>query len=189
MAMRCIADHYEENERLPIVLEIGCADGQGTMRFAGFTQLTICVDPMVSIDGNARPDVMSPSFEDMPPDQEKITMFKRRTREFPVELVMGCSLWEETLASVDKILAGRKVDVLIVDGCHHPFEAVWADLIAYYPLVRQYGYIILDDLYEDCIQQVYDQSIENGLLEPHDRWSIKTTQILQDCAALRKTLI
>lgn len=181
--MECIRDFQKEFNRLPVVLEIGCADGQGTMRYAGFTEYTICVDPMVA----ERPDIFSTSMENLVQDQDKINLFYRRVQDFPLSLVIGASLWKETYDKVVSVLNGRKVDVLIVDGCHHPFEAVWGDFEMYYPLVSKGGYVVFDDLYEDCILQAYNQAAENHNMIKHDRWSINNINILQDAASLKKT--
>ena len=126
MTMQCIADFQKEFSRLPLVLEIGCADGQGTMRYAGFCSRVICVDPMVC----GRPDVDSRKKSDMKSDQQKIDIFIERTKHFTVDLIVGCSLWEETIRELKNSLNGEKVDVLVIDGCHHPFEAVWGDFEA-----------------------------------------------------------
>jgi cephalosporin hydroxylase len=182
MTMECIARLNQEDCRLPTVIEIGCADGQGTMRYAGFTGLTICVDPMIS----GRPDIVSTSKADMPPDPEKMADFKRRTQEFPVKLVQGCSLWPEAIKEVEQLLDWQKADILVIDGCHHPFEAVWGDFKAYYHFVRKGGYVIFDDLYEDCILQAYEKAATEHKMEKVDRFYLPPHN-LQDTAALRKT--
>jgi len=183
MTMQCIADFNKKNGRLPLVVEIGCADGQGTMRYAGFCEKVICIDPMVS----ERPDIFSTKFEDRPADPDKIDDFNRRTFEFPVELIIGCSLWPETIKALHAKLGGQKIDILVIDGCHHPFEAVWGDFEAYYPLVNKGGYVVFDDLYEDCILQAYNLAQEKHKMEQLDRWSVRKPNILQDTAALIKT--
>jgi cephalosporin hydroxylase len=186
MTMQCISLLNQEGCRLPTVIEIGCADGQGTMRYAGFTGLTICVDPMIG----GRPDIISSAKEDMTPDAEKLASFWRRNSEFPVKLVQGCSLWPESIQEVEQILMEKKadllVDILVVDGCHHPFEAVWGDFEAYYRFVRKGGYVVFDDLYEDCILQAYEKAISERNMEKVDRFYLPPHN-LQEVAALRKT--
>lgn len=180
MTMQCIVDFYNEFNRRPVVIEIGCADGQGTMRYAGFCEKVICVDPMVS----QRPDIDSRVKETFAADEEKVAAFKRRTSEFNVQLIMGCSLWDETLASVKQALGKSKADILVIDGCHHPYEAVIGDFNAYYDFVNVGGYIIFDDLYEDCILKAYDEAALK--MEKWDRWGIKEKHCLQECASLKK---
>lgn len=183
MTMQCIADFYKATGRRPIVLEIGCAEGQGTQRYAGFCEKVICVDPMVG----GRPDIFSKSETDnLQVDSAKLADFKRRTQDFPVELVIGASLWKKTIDEVEKKLSGAKVDILVVDGCHHPFEAVWADFVEYFKFVSKDGFVIFDDLYEDCILQAYDKAQKDYDLVEHERWSVRKPNILQDVGALRR---
>jgi len=181
MAMQCIADFYRKNARRPVVLEIGCAEGQGTMRYAGFCERVICVDPMVE----GRPDVFSTNRVGIHVSSHgKIDEFKRRTREFPVELIVGCSLWPDVIDQVRNSLGGDRVDVLIIDGCHHPFEAVWGDFVAYYPFVSQGGFVIFDDLYEECIFKAYQKAQEELGMVEHERWSVRRSNIFQDVGSL-----
>lgn len=184
MTMQCIADFYKENKRRPIVLEIGCADGQGVQRYGGFCERVICVDPMVQ----GRPDIFSSDQNDtfFKPDDSKIADFKRRTGDYTVDLVIGCSLWKNVIDEVERRLNGSKVDILVIDGCHHPFEAVWGDFQAYLKFVSDDGFVIFDDLYEECIIQAYDKAqTECGFVE-HERWSVRNDHILQDVGALRR---
>ena len=183
MTMQCIGDFYREFGRRPVVLEIGCADGQGTMRFAGFCECVICVDPMVA----DRPDIFSRVKGEYPADTGKVELFTRRTSEFPVKLAKASSLWPEAIAEVKSLLGNTKIDILVIDGCHHPFEAVWGDFDAYYPLVSTGGYVIFDDLYEDCILKAYEQAAAQHGMIKHDRWGINKPDALQDCASLKKT--
>jgi cephalosporin hydroxylase len=181
MTMRCISFFNDEKKKLPVVVEIGCADGQGTMRFAGFTRKTICIDPMVE----GRPDIDSRKKIELKPDSAKLELFTRRTQDFPVHLIQGCSLWEETFSSLKNILNGELIDILVIDGCHHPFEAVWDDFEKYFPLVSPGGYIVFDDLYEECIQSAFDKAKEKYKLQEVSNWSVKLPHILQHCAALK----
>jgi hypothetical protein len=184
MAMQCIADWSKANGgKLPNVLEIGCADGQGTMRYAGFCNAVLCIDPMVS----DRPDIDSREPFCYEPDSTKVEIFKRRVIGFNnTSLIIGCSLWPGTIAMAKSALGGRSVDVLIIDGCHHPFEAVWGDFETYYSLVSKGGFVIFDDLYEDCILQAYELAALSKSMRKHDRWS-SPAPLLQDVGSLEKT--
>lgn len=182
MAMEAIARLNREGVRLPTVIEIGTADGQGTSRYAGFCGKVIGVDMMAS----GRPDIVSYYKEPSEVDESKLESFKNRTRELPVDLVIGSSAWEETVQQVKEKLGGKKADVLVVDGCHHPFEAVWKDFTLYQPLVSENGYIIFDDLYEECIEQAYRKAIDEFDYEEVDRFKIHTDSCLQDTGLLRK---
>ena len=65
-------------------------------------------------------------------------------RGYQPRIVLGDSHAVETVASVVDILAGRKVDVLFIDG-DHSVEAVTADAERYIPMVRPGGLIIFHD--------------------------------------------
>lgn len=184
MAMQCVADWSKRHDgKLPTVLEIGCADGQGTMRYAGFCGVVLCVDPMM----RERPDVNSRVPFCYETDTTKIEIFRRRTLGFDnVGLIVGCSLWPDVVKTVKAALNKRTIDILIIDGCHHPFEAVWGDFETYYPLVSTGGFVIFDDLYEECIAKAYDLAAMSKSMVKHDRWSSPAPE-LQDVGSLEKT--
>jgi cephalosporin hydroxylase len=182
MVMQCIADFQKENNKLPLVLEIGCADGQGVMRYGGFCRKVICIDPMV----NGRPDIDSRTAEKLNVDIDKLNTLRRRVQDFDVSVIIGCSLWDEAFNKLKELLKDETIDILVVDGCHHPFEAVWNDYEKYSPLVTTGGYVIFDDTYEECIQQVVDKVLETGNYEKHDFFSIRKPDILQEVVALKK---
>ncbi len=184
MAVEAIHRLNTEENRLPIVIEIGCADGQGTMRYAGLCKKVIAIDAMVQ----GRPDIISDQKEHMNLDEAKLNDFQRRVSDFPVELVIGSSTWDETVSKVQELLGNEKADLLIVDGCHHPFEAVWKDFELYSPMVKTGGYVIFDDLYEECIELAYKKCISELSYLEIDRWSIRNERILQDVGLLRKLL-
>ena len=186
MVMQCINDL--NLDRLPVVVELGCADGEGVARYGGFCDKIICVDPMVS----NRPDIESYKLENLACDEGKVKKFESNTSHIVnhVTLIKGCSAWEESIEAVKKELDGNMIDVLLIDGVHHPFEAVWKDFELYYPLVDEGGFIILDDLYESCIEKVWTIAQDDyGCIE-HDRKKLTgkyrtTPNILQDVGALQ----
>lgn len=182
MVVECIRDLGTRGMSEPVVVEIGCADGQGTMRYAGFSGLTICVDPMVE----GRPDLVPGNAT--PIDEKKLDIFFRRTQEFNVRLVTGISQEQKTLDSVKQFLGDLEVDILVIDGCHHPLSAVQMDFDMYYPLVKVGGMVIFDDLYEtEDILPAYQRAIDEfGMIE-HERWRWNKPNTLQEVAALRKT--
>jgi cephalosporin hydroxylase len=198
MVMRCISILNDEGRRLPSVIEIGCADGQGTMRYAGFCSHVIAIDAMAQ----GRPDLVRLTDESIDvqhvgtvsnivQDGDKLAEFQRRTKDLPVELVIGLSTDRSTVDQVAGLLTwapDSQVDILVIDGCHHPFEAVWADFEAYVGFVRPGGFVIFDDLYEDCIEQCRVKAIDERGFTQVSRWGVRSPTILQDAAALRKPL-
>lgn len=203
MTMRCIAQLNAEGVRLPVVVEVGCADGQGTMRYAGFCAKTVAVDAMlpgrpdITLLGDGRVCLSEHGHEsifnlnEIAVDNQKIDIFRRRTQELNVDLVVGFSTNQRVVDEVrDSLIWGPKAsplaDIVVIDGCHHPFEAVWEDVMIYHQFVRPGGFMILDDLYEECIEQAYQKAIAELGYEPFDRWRVATPQILQEAAAIRR---
>ncbi|MHA2046056.1 MAG: class I SAM-dependent methyltransferase [Candidatus Thorarchaeota archaeon] len=190
MTMQCINDlKFDLGDRLPIVVELGCADGQGTARYGGFCEHVICVDPMIS----GRPDIESYEEDWLTENAGKVKRFEDNTSHIRdnVTLIKACSAWPSTVESVVKALDGREIDILLIDGVHHPFEAVWKDFELYYPFVRSGGFVVLDDLYEKCILEVWNKAQKDLGFIPHDRKALKGKfrkwpDILQDTGALRK---
>lgn len=199
--MGCIAALNAEGRPLPTVVEVGCADGQGTARYAGFCRQTVAVDAMLL----GRPDIVPlpdgrfklsehgqdriVSAEEMGTDPEKIQDFKRRTEGLKVDLVVGLSTDPRVVEEVRGALiwgGDGLADIVVIDGCHHPFDAVWADVELYHQFVRPGGFMVLDDLYEDCIEQAYQLAIERFGYVPFDRWRVARPEILQEAAALRR---
>lgn len=200
MTMRCIAQLNSELKRLPTVIEVGCADGQGTMRYAGFCNRVVAIDAMMT----GRPDIVRNEDGTLDvqgvgvigeseyiTDSVKWSAFVDRTKDLPVDLVVGLSTDPETIEKTRDALSWYTkdglADIIVIDGCHHPFEAVWADIEAYLPFLRVGGFMIIDDLYEDCILQCWDKAKADLGMEELDRWRVDIPgTILQECGALRR---
>ena len=183
MTMQCVHDSYKATGKRPLVLEIGAAEGDGVRRYAGFCDMVIAVDAMMG----GRPDIYEKVESGKEIDTGKRDTFLAHTKSIPgVQLVTGCSLWPSVKAKVEEHLSGRKLDILVIDGCHHPFEAVWDDFTTYQGFVRSGGFIVFDDLYEECILKAYNKARDEFGLVEHERWTSKESNVKQDCGALRK---
>jgi len=182
--MQCIHDFQKEFNRRPFVCEIGCADGQGTARYGGFCEKVVCIDPMKQ----GRFDIPSYEIEDIKHDEMKLEAFKSNLSHIGnrVELIVMCSAWPETFEKVKEILGLNEIDILLIDGCHHPFEAVYKDFELYYPLVRGRGFIVFDDIYEPCIRRAYDKAQSAYGLAVHEEWKMPKCDGLQEIGVLRK---
>lgn len=183
MVMSCIVDFQNTNNCMPIVCEIGCAEGQGVAHYAGFCKQVISIDAMET----GRPDITSFEKEDIKIDSDKVDEFTTNTgREgFNVNLVIGSSSWKETVDKVEKLLDGRQIDILLIDGAHHPASVIIKDFELYSPLVERNGYIIFDDTYESDVMEAVNLAIENGW-EVYKEWKIKTPKILQALKVLKR---
>ena len=62
--------------------------------------------------------------------------------------IAGDSHSEETVAKLERVLAGEQLDALFIDG-DHSYEGVRADFERYAPLVRGGGIVALHDVNED----------------------------------------
>ena len=73
-------------------------------------------------------------------------MFRSFARdEQTIELIQGDSHSDGTRAVIDRILAGRPLDFLLIDG-DHTEAGVRRDFEMYSPLVRRNGHIALHDI-------------------------------------------
>jgi hypothetical protein len=195
MALKCARDSEIDTGRRPVVIEIGCGDGEGTVRFAPVCGRVICVDDMHAgfYDHYQEP----PGWTGV--SKEKLDMFLSRVDPIGnCSLVMGLSLWPQTIKGVRDFLGDSLADVLVIDGCHHPFEAVWGDFEMYSPMVRPGGFVIFDDVYEECIMRCVVRAREQGFAD-HSRFAVERPwkgirweedhavgSIRQDTIALRK---
>jgi len=120
---------------LRVIVEIGSYRG-GTLELWA----RLATDLVVSID---LPDVgfYGPAH-DMAAMQERNTTFAER---FPhVHGILGDSHQSGTLERLAKLLDGRKIDLLFIDG-DHSYTGVAADYAMYSPLVRPGGIIAFHD--------------------------------------------
>ena len=182
MVLQCIVDFQRRTKRLPTVLEVGCAEGQGVQRYAGFCDLVVAIDAMQM----GRPDIDGVLSEKITVDHQKIEDFKMRNKDFNVALIIGLSQDPWTVKNVQE-LSPEGYDIVLLDGCHHPYEAVLADYRVYAPLVRSGGYLIFDDTYEDDISRVVDIALQEGYVT-HEKWGVNIPDlILQEVISLQKT--
>ena len=124
-AINLIAD-----TRPRVMCEIGTCDGGTSLlfsRFLGTVELMLCIDLHVKNKGIlkllARPGQQL-RFLDMP------------------------SYTELAVDNVTKVLNGRMIDALFIDGDHR-YEGVKQDFLCYRPFVKEGGLILFHDIVED----------------------------------------
>ena len=167
------------------------------MRYGGFCKLVIAIDPMLPGRSDVKDFPKGGTARDRqtlykahPADQKKIDLFNSNTKFLRendhLRFVQGCSSWQDVHQHVGTIAeeAGG-IDILVIDGCHHPYEMVWEDFVIYFPMVNDGGLIIFDDIYESCIRQAYDEAKEfvSGV---HEEWKLENEKELQEIGVLRK---
>jgi len=120
------------------VLEIGTCHG-GTLWL--WCQLAHPFAQIVSVDlpggpyGGGYPTEAVPKFLSYGKDHQWIQLFQ------------GDSHAEKTLKAVKGFLAGRKLDLLFIDG-DHTYQGVKRDWETYSPLVREGGIVVFHDIVE-----------------------------------------
>lgn len=139
------------------VLEIGTASG-GTLflfsRAASENALILSIDLPGGIHGGGCPWWKTILFRSFASGKQKI------------ELLRADSHSEDTVNSLKKLLDGKNIDFLFIDG-DHTYEGVRRDFENYSPLVRKGGMIALHDIASDhaghgCKAHKYWNEIKSG---------------------------
>jgi predicted O-methyltransferase YrrM len=118
------------------ILEIGTARG-GTLFLLCHVASPDCT--LISVDlpggdfGGGYPPAMTPL----------LTSFAQK--EQVIDLIRADSHSHETLEEIERILDGRALDFLLIDG-DHTYEGVRRDFMLYSPLVRRDGWIAFHDI-------------------------------------------
>ena len=132
-----IQPHIEALSRRQVYLEIGGLAGGSLMWFGrlmetGATLLT------VDMPGASFPENVDENVASLTSAHERM-----RLERFTSIIIPHWSANNDTIAAVRKILDGRKIDVLLIDGCHDP-RGVGQDLLNYTPLCT--GLVVMHDV-------------------------------------------
>jgi predicted O-methyltransferase YrrM len=119
-----------------IVLEIGTARGGTLFVFSRLAQPDATI---ISID------LPGGDFGDGYPAWKESIYKKFASRTQDIHLLRADSHSHGTVSALEKILAGRKIDFLFIDG-DHTYEGVAKDYANYAPLVRPGGVIGFHDI-------------------------------------------
>jgi len=122
----------------PRVLEIGTGYGSHLPFFAPKCERVVCIDPMYDWVPDIRPDV---KFDPALTDQKKLDEWAGHVEPFKDkgELVIGVS-HEVSYSSL-----GGPFDIVIIDGCHHPWKAVMDDYLRLRHVMTTPHYAVFDD--------------------------------------------
>jgi predicted O-methyltransferase YrrM len=156
------------------VVEIGTARG-GTLfmlaRLASPDALIVSIDLPGGEYGGGYPAWKAPYYR----------RFASKTQR--IELMRDNSHDAKTVEKLEKILGGKKIDLLFIDG-DHTYEGVKRDYEIYSPLVRDGGVISFHDVSEhlpelDCHVEPFWKEVRQGKKfeefitaskDPKDRW-------------------
>jgi cephalosporin hydroxylase len=119
-----------------VILEIGTADGGTLLAWS-----RIASEKIVSVDVPLNP--MGWGYA--PVRQRLYREFSRGRPHLEIHLIFGNSHTENTRKIVEDRLAGRKVDLLFIDG-DHSYDGVRRDYELWKGLVRAGGYIVFHDI-------------------------------------------
>ena len=182
MVLQCIADLG----RSPVVVEIGVAEGIGVARYMQLCRRVVGVDALSQSYG----DVMD-SEQGVPyvPNADNLidAFWSNVGRGGNVELVVGISQWSTTVAEVDRVLAGDRVDILVIDGTHHPSALVEADFDLYIRFLSDDALVVFDDIYEPDVRSAYDRCRVKPHFVVHEEWKCGTGA-LQEIGVLRRRM-
>lgn len=133
-----LISYLQRRPKAETVLEIGTCNG-GTLwlwcYLAAKDALIISLDLPGGAFGGGYDEQMIPLLES----------YARKTQT--LELIRGDSHTEEALEVTTKLLGGREVDLLFIDG-DHTYEGVKKDWEMYSPLVRPGGIVVFHDIVE-----------------------------------------
>lgn len=130
--------------RLKTIIEIGTENG-GTLFL--FSRIALANATLVSVDlpegsfGGGYPDWKTSIFKTFQQKNQKINLIRADSHLF------------STYMRVQKILKGKKIDFLFIDG-DHTYEGVKKDFNTYSPLVKKGGIIAFHDIVSGPIENV-----------------------------------
>lgn len=138
------------------VIEVGTAYGHQLGAFVPLSSKTVCVDPMYEWV----PDVQDyVEFDEKLVHAPKLAEWRRNAAPHGdrVELIVGSSF--AVAGDARHAAALADADVLIVDGCHHPWEMPLRDYRNFKRHMRGEHFVIWDDLQmEDVARATRDVS-------------------------------
>ena len=137
-------------EEKPKVIEIGTGYGDQLPHFGAGCSKLICVDAMY----NWVPDLTLAEGHDTNKfDQKKFDNWTSHVEPFKdtAQLVIGNSFLVHSEEQYQELF--KDTNVLIVDGCHHPAQAVADDYLNFRKFLTNPHYVLFDDMgFSDCRQ-------------------------------------
>jgi predicted O-methyltransferase YrrM len=144
------------------ILEIGTANGGSLFCFCKLAQDDATI---ISIDlperpfGGGYPEWKIPIYQAFAKENQKLYLLRKDSHQ------------QETLEEVKKILNGKELDFLFIDG-DHSYEGVKKDFEMYSPLVRKEGIIAFHDIINNDPTRL-DIEVPKFWLEVKDRYLFK----------------
>ena len=144
------------------ILEIGTANGGTLFCFCKLAQddaTIISIDLPEGPFGGGYPEWKIPIYQAFAKENQKLYLLRKDSHQ------------EETLEEVKKILNGKELDFLFIDG-DHTYEGVKKDFEMYSPLVRKGGIIAFHDIINNDLTRL-DIEVPKFWSEVKDRYLSK----------------
>jgi predicted O-methyltransferase YrrM len=144
------------------ILEIGTANGGSLFCFCKLAQddaTIISIDLPEGPFGGGYSEWKMPIYQAFAKENQKLYLLRKDSHQ------------QETLEEVKKILNGKKLDFLFIDG-DHSYEGVKKDFEMYSPLVRKEGIIAFHDIINNDPTRL-DIEVPKFWLEVKDRYLFK----------------
>jgi hypothetical protein len=161
LVTKVLRELLEESSHPLRVIEIGTAYGEQLQQLRGCENLKelVSIDPMYDWVPDVKPE---DQFDRDRVDAKKVSDWWKNSE--------GLQAWLLISKSHDAPSSGRlvgKFDVLVIDGCHHPADAVEADYWDFVPYLAHDHVAIFDDINhidpEIASKNVVDKLIESGM--------------------------
>lgn len=158
--LECVEAHSPK-----VIVEIGVGNGGSSWAFSKLKGL----EKLIAID------LPEGSWGGQPSDvQKEAFQYIANCSKAEVSLISGNSQNSECLENLKKVLGGREIDFLFIDG-DHSYEGVKTDFMTYSPLVREGGLIGFHDIClhpeeSGCeVKKFWDEIKASGI--PEERFS------------------
>ena len=136
-----IVRHIAKTNHDMNVIEIGTGYGEQLLYFVPLCSHVVCIDPMY----DWVPDIVEDQgFDENRVCEKKLASWNTACKDFidKITLIVGNSFLNEVINDERH----TKYDLIIIDGCHHPVDAVCKDYWNYQKYMNYPHYVLFDDI-------------------------------------------
>lgn len=166
-----LAAHIGRYTKTLRLLELGTGYGLQLKHVVPHYEYTTCIDAMYDWVPDIKPDE---GFDKAKINDAKLKSWNDATSHFSdrVGLILG-NTYNVFRDTPDVVAANGPYDVIIVDGCHHPVDAVEADFWNYLQFMNKNFFVVFDDINEHD-PRVASNNVFSKLKE--DGYDVKTRE-------------
>lgn len=151
-------------EQPPMVIEIGTGYGDQLQYFAPLCQRVFSIDVMYDWVPDIKP---SESFDPTRVDAVKMSTWHSASAAFSSKVVLITGSSYEVCSDPAQIGQFSGSNIIIVDGCHHPSEAVQLDYWNFFDYLAVEHYAVFDDMQENDCSSACNAVVEKLKLDGH----------------------